>query len=193
MHSTRSSHRQGPLAAVPRKRVCRPTTAVTHSHTPAVGFRTQPTSLATATQRSLQAATSTLAAPSRHVAALAGTGVWGAANDGGDGGDGDYEEIGPAFQATLQMLEWPRLCSHVAEFASTHVGKRACKSMQVPEDPQESERLLKQTRSATADRWPMHQCPCLRWSMQSLLRVARWCMHVAVAHTPMHPSPHPTP
>jgi DNA mismatch repair protein MutS2 len=44
------------------------------------------------------------------------------------------------------MLEWPRLCEHVARFASTHAGKRGCRALPVPEDPAETTRLLAQTR-----------------------------------------------
>lgn len=64
----------------------------------------------------------------------------------------DYEvyELGPAFQATLNMLEWPRVCEQVAEFASTHVGKRACLKMLVPEDQRMSERLAVETRYCSA-------------------------------------------
>ena len=37
------------------------------------------------------------------------------------------DHMGPAFRATLAMLEWPRLCDHVAAFASTSSGKAAVK------------------------------------------------------------------
>lgn len=67
----------------------------------------------------------------------------------------DSDDLGPAFRATLRMLDWPRLCSHVAEFASTHVGKQRCMSLAVPCTQQESEQLLAQTRWGKA--W-MHGC-----------------------------------
>ena len=35
------------------------------------------------------------------------------------------DAMGPAFRATLAMLEWPRLCQHVAAFASTTIGRTA--------------------------------------------------------------------
>ncbi|GIL91154.1 hypothetical protein Vretifemale_18815, partial [Volvox reticuliferus] len=60
-----------------------------------------------------------------------------------------YEIVGPAFQATLDMLEWRKLCEQVARFASTHAGKRACRALHVPEDPRETLRLLEQTRAIT--------------------------------------------
>ncbi|GLC37921.1 hypothetical protein PLESTF_000610400 [Pleodorina starrii] len=47
------------------------------------------------------------------------------------------------------MLEWSKLCEQVARFASTHAGKRACRSLLVPEDPRETLRLLEQTRAIT--------------------------------------------
>ena len=66
----------------------------------------------------------------------AGVGTW-------DDGEG---EIGPAFKATLEMLDWSKLCDQVARFASTHAGKRACRTMSVPEEPAETLRLIEQTR-----------------------------------------------
>ncbi len=66
----------------------------------------------------------------------AGVGTW-------DDGEG---EIGPAFKATLDMLDWSKLCDQVARFASTHAGKRACRAMSVPEEPAETLRLIEQTR-----------------------------------------------
>ncbi|KAG2444932.1 hypothetical protein HXX76_001668 [Chlamydomonas incerta] len=69
----------------------------------------------------------------------AGLGTW---------GDGEGE-IGPAFKATLEMLDWSKLCDQVARFASTHAGKRACRTMTVPEEPAETLRLIEQTRAIT--------------------------------------------
>jgi hypothetical protein len=45
-----------------------------------------------------------------------------------------------------RLLEWPRLCEHVASFASTSVGKRMCRSMTVPEAQAESERMQLETK-----------------------------------------------
>jgi DNA mismatch repair protein MutS2 len=58
----------------------------------------------------------------------------------------DWEAMGPAFKATLDLLEWPALCEHVASFASTSVGKRLCRDLEVPLDQGASERLLAETR-----------------------------------------------
>jgi hypothetical protein len=54
--------------------------------------------------------------------------------------------LGPAFQATLQMLEWPRICAHLADFASTAAGKRACQRLLPPAATKESEQELALTR-----------------------------------------------
>lgn len=56
------------------------------------------------------------------------------------------DDIGPAFRATLEMLEWPRICEHLAEFSSTQCGKRACLSLPIPPTQQASELLLEETR-----------------------------------------------
>jgi hypothetical protein len=58
----------------------------------------------------------------------------------------DGSHIGPAFRATLGMLEWQRVCKHVASFASTTSGRQVCTRMTVPETQQESEELLRLTR-----------------------------------------------
>lgn len=43
----------------------------------------------------------------------------------------DSPGLGPAALATLRMLEWPRLCVHVARFASTTLGRQAALELQV--------------------------------------------------------------
>ncbi len=53
---------------------------------------------------------------------------------------------GPAFKATLKMLEWPRLLQHVAQFASTRLGRAAVMQMTVPVSRDESLRLLSETK-----------------------------------------------
>ncbi len=60
--------------------------------------------------------------------------------------DDDSNTAGPAFRATLGLLEWPRLCEHVADFASTAVGKRLCKALPVPEAQAVSEQLLQEAK-----------------------------------------------
>ena len=59
----------------------------------------------------------------------------------------EYEEgIGPAFKATLGLLDWPLLCSYLSEFASTAVGKRRCRELSVPELQTVTEQLQRETR-----------------------------------------------
>ena len=40
----------------------------------------------------------------------------------------------PVLQETLELLEWPRLCEHLASFASTKPGRRAALETSLPED-----------------------------------------------------------
>jgi len=65
----------------------------------------------------------------------------------------DWNAMGPAFKATLGLLEWPEFCEHVASFASTAVGKRLCRQLEVPLDQPTSERLLAETRCVRYSRW----------------------------------------
>lgn len=78
--------------------------------------------------------------------------------------------IGPAFRATLDMLEWSRICDHLSAFSSTQCGKRACLSLGIPRTQRESERLLEETRCATGSMQP--GCglllPCLPPMMQTM-------------------------
>jgi len=47
---------------------------------------------------------------------------------------------------TLNLLEWPRLCQHLATFAATKLGARAAQALRIPDTQIESEDLLAQTR-----------------------------------------------
>ncbi|MCS6812947.1 MAG: endonuclease MutS2 [Cyanobacteria bacterium] len=49
---------------------------------------------------------------------------------------------------TLDLLEWSRLCQHVATFAATKLGTMAARQLPIPDSQTESERLLAQTREA---------------------------------------------
>ncbi|GFH18567.1 uncharacterized protein HaLaN_15393, partial [Haematococcus lacustris] len=62
----------------------------------------------------------------------------------------EADHLGPCFRATLAMLEWPLLCSHLADFASTRAGKRACAQLLPPASPYESEELLRLTSAMAA-------------------------------------------
>jgi len=46
---------------------------------------------------------------------------------------------------TLELLEWPRLCQHLATFASTALGKVAALHLRIPTTQHQSETLLAQT------------------------------------------------
>lgn len=47
---------------------------------------------------------------------------------------------------TLELLEWPRLCQHLATFAVTKLGVAAAASLMLPETRLETEQLLSQTK-----------------------------------------------
>ncbi|NJL01475.1 MAG: endonuclease MutS2 [Spirulinaceae cyanobacterium SM2_1_0] len=49
---------------------------------------------------------------------------------------------------TLELLEWPRLCQHLATFAATKLGAIAARQLHPPRDRATSEQLLAQTRDA---------------------------------------------
>ncbi len=50
-----------------------------------------------------------------------------------------------AFQETLELLEWPRLCEYLATFASTPQGCRNCKSLVLPKDVSATRQCLAET------------------------------------------------
>lgn len=49
---------------------------------------------------------------------------------------------------TLELLEWSRLCQHLATFAATKLGKTAASHLQIPTTLAESQTLLAQTQEA---------------------------------------------
>jgi DNA mismatch repair protein MutS2 len=51
---------------------------------------------------------------------------------------------------TLDLLEWPRLASHLAEFASTDAGRAHCLQLALPDGVAESRRLLEETTELLA-------------------------------------------
>lgn len=53
---------------------------------------------------------------------------------------------GPAFRDTLAMLEWGRLCAHLAKHSSTSLGKRLCLQLSVPLQEATSLRLQQEVR-----------------------------------------------
>ncbi|MGB3671496.1 MAG: endonuclease MutS2 [Phormidesmis sp.] len=50
---------------------------------------------------------------------------------------------------TLNLLEWPRLCRHLATFTATNIGNVAAQRLPIPTSQAESEALLAQTVEAT--------------------------------------------
>ncbi len=50
---------------------------------------------------------------------------------------------------TLDLLEWPRLCRHLATFTATNIGTTAAQRLPIPKGREESEALLAQTVEAT--------------------------------------------
>ncbi|HIK10295.1 MAG TPA: endonuclease MutS2 [Oscillatoriaceae cyanobacterium M33_DOE_052] len=49
---------------------------------------------------------------------------------------------------TLELLEWPRLCEHLATFAATKLGVVASWQLSIPSTLEETEQLLSQTKEA---------------------------------------------
>ena len=49
---------------------------------------------------------------------------------------------------TLDLLEWPRLCRHLATFTSTNIGTVAAQRLPIPDNLEDSEALLAQTVEA---------------------------------------------
>ncbi|MBE8969823.1 endonuclease MutS2 [Nostocales cyanobacterium LEGE 12452] len=47
---------------------------------------------------------------------------------------------------TLELLEWPRLCHHLATFAATKLGATAARHLKIPDSQTQSELLLEQTK-----------------------------------------------
>ena len=53
--------------------------------------------------------------------------------------------IDQAVQETLELLEWPRVCDHLASFASTGMGRDAARSLVLPETLETSRQRLAET------------------------------------------------
>jgi hypothetical protein len=93
-----------------------------------------------------------------------------------DAEEEEEDAIGPAFRATLDMLEWPRICEQLADFASTQCGKRACLGLSIPRTQRESEKLLVDTTCVAR----LHHLVCTRlWWMHRLRQ--RALQHLAAA------------
>ena len=53
--------------------------------------------------------------------------------------------IDQAVHETLELLEWPRVCDHLARFASTGMGRDAARSLVLPETLETSRQRLAET------------------------------------------------
>ncbi|WP_320663352.1 endonuclease MutS2 [Prochlorococcus sp. MIT 1223] len=56
-----------------------------------------------------------------------------------------HNSIGEAFHESLELLEWPRLCAHLATFASTPQGEIQCKNLLIPQHVSITRRYLDET------------------------------------------------
>ena len=56
----------------------------------------------------------------------------------------DFKKI-QIISESLDLLEWPTVCSHLSTFALTQQGRKKCKSFDLPLDISLSEELLCQT------------------------------------------------
>ena len=63
---------------------------------------------------------------------------------------GTSDHLQPAALSTLHVLEWQRLCHHVASFASTTLGQQACATLFPETIPAKCESLLAETRAVDA-------------------------------------------
>ena len=50
---------------------------------------------------------------------------------------------------TLELLEWPTVCSHLSTFAVTEQGRRRCKEFTLPSSKHLSEDQLSQTQGVS--------------------------------------------
>ncbi len=57
----------------------------------------------------------------------------------------DVSVVDITLKETLDLLEWPRVCNHLASFASTTQGKEKCKTVSIPNDFETTQILLSQT------------------------------------------------
>jgi hypothetical protein len=87
----------------------------------------------------------------------------------------EQQDIGPAFAASLDLLNWKQLCRILSNHASTAVGKRMCQELLVPEAQVVSEQLLMETR---CDSRAHCSCSSLRRCLRMYLLLAASQKHV---------------
>ena len=57
----------------------------------------------------------------------------------------DDSEKRTIFLESLDLLEWPTICSHLSTFAVTKQGRKRCQKFNLPSDISLSQELLSQT------------------------------------------------
>jgi hypothetical protein len=65
------------------------------------------------------------------------------------------------------MLEWQRLCQHLAKFSSTSIGKRLCLQLSVPLQEATSLRLQQDVRCGADKHWWLVVGVCAIWGVCS--------------------------
>ncbi|MDJ0508680.1 MAG: endonuclease MutS2 [Crocosphaera sp.] len=71
------------------------------------------------------------------------------------------------YQETLNLLEWPRLCQHLATFAATKMGAIAARNLPMPESLEESQELLAQTQEI----YRLEQNLEVKWTFEGITDV----------------------
>ncbi|MEM8779867.1 MAG: endonuclease MutS2 [Cyanobacteria bacterium P01_G01_bin.49] len=67
-------------------------------------------------------------------------------------------------QETLNLLEWPRLCQHLATFTATKMGAVAARNLPIPTNVSESQELLAQTQEI----YRLEENLQVRWSFEGI-------------------------
>ncbi|HAC64064.1 MAG TPA: endonuclease MutS2, partial [Cyanothece sp. UBA12306] len=67
-------------------------------------------------------------------------------------------------QETLELLEWPRLCQHLATFAATKLGSLSAQKLSPPANIKESKQLLAQTQEI----YHLEQSLTVKWSFEGI-------------------------
>ena len=71
------------------------------------------------------------------------------------------------YQETLNLLEWPRLCQHLATFAATKMGAIAARNLPMPSSLEESKQLLAQTKEI----YRLEQNLEVKWTFEGITDV----------------------
>ncbi len=68
------------------------------------------------------------------------------------------------YQENLNLLEWPRLCQHLATFAATKMGAIAARNLPIPSNLEESQELLEQTKEI----YRLEQNLEIKWTFEGI-------------------------